>query len=462
MIDIYNIYDTNFVSSRIRDFIKNLEDKGLTASSKPINPRQLGDYILLETIGAAGQAIVYKAQHKENGKLSAIKIPRNSTLDDHKNWDRFTRGTMIAYRLTHTHNSSNNSSNRSRVVEITEVRLKEDEPEPFFVMEHLDGYDLKRIIDFVKLHQGRIPLDVSLFIAIEVCKSLKEIHEYIDPEYGGPIIHRDVKPSNIMISKRGEVKLMDLQIARGEAEGEVPTTQAFIAFLSYSPPEMINPIEFGKSEPSSDLYSATVILYEMLTNRLPFGNDRYTGAKIAAGNYAKVSEIIKKPLYSNLNKAIDSIINLGMHKDKDKRYQSASQMIRDLAQLYEDIEYGNRRYRGSFCLAPISWIVNKKRYMIPVAILFLNLLTGMAIFNYKPARPLGIWSEIPGFRATLDSKRELQTDGQILIFKEVSQGKHTISVKLLNEIPIRQERLVYVDNNGAAANFYFDKKFAKP
>lgn len=441
-----DIFDSTIISSRIKDFIKSLENKGLANSSKPINPRQLGDYMLLETIGAAGQAIVYKAQHKANGGLSAVKIPRNSTLDDHKNWDRFMRGTMIAYRLT-------NSVNQSKVIKVTEVRLTNDEPEPFFVMEYLDGYDLKRIVDFVKSHQERIPVDIAIFITIEVCKALKEIHEYLDSEYGGPIIHRDVKPSNIMISKEGEVKLMDLQIARGKAEGEVPTTQAFIAFLPYSPPEMINPDEFGKAEPSSDIYSATAILYEMLTNRLPFGNDGYTGAKISSGNYPKISEITKKPL----PKAIDNLINIGMNKDKSKRYQSASQMIRDLAQLYEFVEYGNSKYL--FLLAMISWLMDKKqKFIIPITVGILILLTALAIFSFRPTRPLGIWSDIRGFKATLDAKRELQTEGQILLFNDVAQGKHTISVELLSEHTTRQEKLVYVDKNGAAVNFYFGKK----
>ena len=201
-------------------------------------PKKLGKYEVLEVVGRGGMGVVYKAVDPEIGRLVGIKMMTSAVINDPVLLKRFYREAQSAGKLRHPN-----------IVTIYDLGVQE--ATPYLVMEFLEGESLD-----VALRSGRtLTLEEKLNIVIQVCSALAYAHEQ-------GIVHRDIKPGNVMLLKDGTVKLVDFGIARIGAE-YVTRTGQLMGSIQYMSPEQVHGAHVDLR---TDIFSTGVLLYQMLTN----------------------------------------------------------------------------------------------------------------------------------------------------------------------------------------------------
>ncbi|MDG3012893.1 Stk1 family PASTA domain-containing Ser/Thr kinase [Rhodococcus sp. D2-41] len=273
-------------------------------------PRELSDrYELGETLGFGGMSEVHLARDKRLDRDVAIKVLRADLARDPSFYLRFRREAQNAAALNHP-----------SIVAVYDTGESETDagPLPYIVMEYVDGETLRDIVR----NDGPIPPRKAMEIVADVCAALDFSHR-------NGIVHRDMKPANIMINRAGAVKVMDFGIARAMSDGTSTMTQtaAVIGTAQYLSPEQAR----GESvDARSDVYSVGCVLFEILTGEPPF-----TGDSPVAVAYQHVREDPRAP--SELNPAVprelDSIVLKAMSKNPANRYQSAAEMRADLIKV---------------------------------------------------------------------------------------------------------------------------------
>jgi len=261
----------------------------------------LGRYQVLERIGDGGMGTVYMAEHTTILKKFAVKVlsPELSVRPDHV--DRFMREARSASMINHPN-----------VVEITDFGVTPD-GQPFFVMEYLQGKDLSQVIG----EAGSLPWKRVRPIALQLCHALQAAHDQ-------GVIHRDMKPGNVVLVKRGNtvehVKVLDFGIAKvlGEAEAKGLTQSGTVV----GTPEYMSP-EQGWGQPvdhRGDIYGVGVMIYELLTGKIPFSGT--TMMEILNRHMFEVPDI-KMP---NIPEEVGAIILKAMQKDRALRFQSMNEL----------------------------------------------------------------------------------------------------------------------------------------
>ncbi|QPZ38581.1 Stk1 family PASTA domain-containing Ser/Thr kinase [Paramicrobacterium chengjingii] len=263
-----------------------------------------GRYRIGSVIGRGGMAVVYKGRDTKLGRNVAVKILKSELASDPAFRTRFRQEAQSASRMSH--------SGIVRVFDAGEESVRRDngelEREPFIVMEYVQGHQLKDLIA-----QGPLEVDEAVSITQDILTALEYSHR-------AGVVHRDIKPGNIMITPEGTVKVMDFGIARAvsDTSSTVAQTTQILGTASYFSPEQAK----GETvDARTDIYSASVVLFEMLTGRAPFVGD--TAVSVA---YQHVSETPVKPssLNSAVTAAIDKVVLTGLAKDRYQRYQTAS------------------------------------------------------------------------------------------------------------------------------------------
>ncbi len=273
-------------------------------------PRLLSNrYELGDTLGYGGMSEVHKGRDVRLGRDVAVKVLRQDLARDPQFQERFRREAQNAAALNHPAIVA--------VYDTGETRT-ENGPLPYIVMEYVDGRTLR---DIVKT-EGPLPGQRAMEIMADVCAALDFSHRH-------GIVHRDVKPANVMITKTGAVKVMDFGIARAVNDGQAAVTQtaAVIGTAQYLSPEQAR----GEAvDARSDVYAAGCVLFELLTGEPPF-----TGDSPVAVAYQHVREDPKPPsaLNPRVNPALDAIVLKAMSKGAPNRYQSAAEMRTDLVRV---------------------------------------------------------------------------------------------------------------------------------
>ncbi|AJY76462.1 Stk1 family PASTA domain-containing Ser/Thr kinase [Paenibacillus beijingensis] len=263
--------------------------------------RELGGrYEILARIGGGGMALVYKAHDILLGRNVAVKVLRQQFVHDEEFIRRFRREAQSAAALSHPN-----------VVSIYDVGQEDDVH--YIVMECVEGHNLNEII------QERAPLQTeeAVRIATQICDALEHAHQ-------NHIIHRDIKPHNILIGKNGRVKVTDFGIARAVTSSTITQTGSVIGSVHYFSPEHAKGVSAGEK---SDLYSLGIVLYQMLTGNLPF-----LGESPISVALKHLQETFEEPRAVNphIPQSVENIILKAMRKNPAERYASAGEMLADL------------------------------------------------------------------------------------------------------------------------------------
>ena len=261
-----------------------------------------GRYEILEKIGNGGMATVYKAKCHVLNRFVAIKILREEFTTDSEFIKRFNSEAQSAASLTHPN-----------IVSIFDVGNEENLY--YIVMELIQGKTLKEII----VEDGKLSWKWSVNIAIQIASALETAHK-------NNIIHRDIKPHNIIITEDGIAKVTDFGIAKAVSNSTMTAFGTTIGSVHYFSPEHA---KGGFTDPKSDLYSLGVVMYEMVTGKVPFDADTPVSVALKQVQEEPVAPI---ELNSKVPASINSIILKAMKKDKNLRYQSATEMLADLSQ----------------------------------------------------------------------------------------------------------------------------------
>lgn len=259
-----------------------------------------GRYQIIERVGGGGMALVYRAQDILLNRNVAIKVLRQQFVNDEEFIRRFRREAQSAASLSHPN-----------IVSVYDVG-QEDEVH-YIVMEYVEGQNLNEII------KERAPLQVeeAIRIASQIADALEHAHH-------NQIIHRDIKPHNILIGRNGRVKVTDFGIARAVTSTTITQTGSVVGSVHYFSPEHAKGVATGEK---SDIYSLGIVLYQMLTGRLPF-----LGESPISVALKHLQEQFDEPRKVNamIPQSVENIILKSMRKNPSERYQSANEMLRDL------------------------------------------------------------------------------------------------------------------------------------
>ena len=262
-------------------------------------------YEILELIGSGGMANVYKARCHRLNRLVAIKILKSDLADNADFRRRFHDESQAVAQLSH-----------ANIVSVYDVSTNPDQE--YIVMELIDGITLKQYME----RRGRMDWRESLHFITQIMRGLSHAHSR-------GIIHRDIKPQNIMVLRDGSVKVADFGIACLANQGQTLTQEA-LGSVHYISPEQARG---DRIDARSDIYSAGVVLYEMLTGRLPFEGD--SAVSVAIQHLSSVP-LAPRDIDPSIPEPLELICMKAMNSDPNKRYASADAMIEDLEKFRRD------------------------------------------------------------------------------------------------------------------------------
>lgn len=261
-------------------------------------------YEIIEKLGSGGMSIVYKGLDTLLNRWVTIKVLREQFASDEDFVRRFHREAQSVASLSHIN-----------IVSIYDVGFELDLH--YLVMEYVEGRNLKEYIR----EQGKLTPEEAVPIAIQILHALEHAHEH-------HVVHRDIKPHNILLTMDGRVKVTDFGIARVANEATMTYSGTMVGSVQYISPEQAKGLSVG---PKSDLYSAGVVLYEMLTGHLPF-----EGESPIAVALQHIQEEPPSPsaLVEDIPMELSHVILKAMEKNPDLRYASADAMAFDLEKIY--------------------------------------------------------------------------------------------------------------------------------
>ena len=259
-----------------------------------------GRYEIIERIGTGGMADVYKALDNKLNRYVAIKVLKREFREDEQFVAKFRQEARAVAGLSHPN-----------IVSVYDVGS--DDAVQYIVLELVEGITLKKYIE----KKGHLPFKEAVSIAIQVANGMEAAHAH-------HIVHRDIKPQNIIISKEGKVKVTDFGIAKATQSSTTTVSTAQMGSVHYMSPEQARG---GYSDERSDIYSFGITLFEMLTGDVPFDGD----STVAVAVHHIQDEIIPpSQKMSGIPVSLDKIVQKCTKKKVDARYQNADELIADL------------------------------------------------------------------------------------------------------------------------------------
>lgn len=302
---------------------------------------------ITDVIAKSGMASLFKANDRKTGAAVAIKVPLLQIESDPAGFDRFRREEEIGLQLNHPY-----------ILKFIPVEKKS---RPYLVMEYLEGQTLSELLRSVK----PLPEPDAVKIASRICEALDYMHK-------NGVIHRDLKPQNIMLCNDGSIRIMDFGIARAQGARR-------LTFVGFTPtmgtPDYMAPeqVRGSRGDERTDIYSLGAILYEMVTGEPPFGGD---SAYVIMNARVTGDPVAPRKLNAKLTPVLEEIVLHAMERDPKRRFQSAAEMKRELDD-YEIVQMTNRCSRlqaPQIWKSRFRWLPMVLAFVVLQAVVFLLLL----------------------------------------------------------------------------------------
>ena len=350
----------------------------------PAGTALAGKYKIIEVSGKGGMGIVYKAEDTKLKRNVALKFLPPELIRDEEAKERFVLEAQAAAALSHPN-----------ICTIHEI--EEEEGKSFIAMEYIEGQSLRAKID-----KGSLNVDEALDISIHVAEGLEEAHKK-------GIIHRDIKSANIMVTEKGQAKIMDFGLAKVKGGTLLTRAGTTLGTVAYMSPEQARGEEVDHR---TDIWSLGVVLYEMLSGDLPFQGEREPSIL-----YSVVHEEPKplKTIKPDIPAELEHIINRAFKKKKEVRYSSAAEMLKDLKKFRDKLRAAEG---GVFNLPSFLRLIRKPHIVVPAALVIIAVCLTAILFSNRQAKIR--WAKeqaIPEINRLIEKGLENYTDAYKLADK---------------------------------------------